>query len=90
MQIGKLFFEFTLRTRIQLRHLPRHQVVHETREPAVYAEHPVRVAADPGFRRVLLQAADNSLGDVFGQLIRDLLQITSGSSLSDVVEVVDS
>ncbi len=32
----------------------------------------------------------NTLGDVFGQIVRKLLQITEGTTESDLVEIVDS
>lgn len=51
---------------------------------------PVTQLIGPNLHRPWLSGELQTLGDVFGQLIRDLLQITSGSSLSDVVEVVDS
>lgn len=44
----------------------------------------------PNLQRPWLFGELHTLDDVFGQLVRDLLQITSGSSLSDVVDVVDS
>lgn len=53
------------------------------------ADGPPTQLIGPTLNRPWLPAEPQTLGDVFGQLVSGLLQITHGSSLSDVVEVVD-